>query len=397
MILLLLALQDATIDATATSPKAEIHLFKDLPDGGRGTLWSSWGDGLIASNGKYYTSIGDHRGADATSRVYEFDPATKKLRLLVDVAKAIGLKAGTYGHGKIHAAIHEFDGALWFATYWGKPREITFNDAYQGSILLRFDLKTEAVENLGAIAPKRGLPASIFDAKRGLIHFHGVEPSEAGDELVVYDLKARKVKFQGGGDLLAGKRAFMLDAKGRVWVSTTSDTLAVYDPETNKLEATDVKLPEGTGAKRGAELRASARAGGIIVGITGAGRLFSFDPEKREVKDLGVDYDYTAAMAASPDGKFVYFVPGAHGSSGRTGTQVVQLEVSTGARKVVVSLNETVKAKLGYNLGGTYNLKCDAERLYITFNGAKVAEGARKVETFGLPSLVVVDIPKGER
>jgi hypothetical protein len=23
---------------------------------------------------------------------------------------------GAYGHGKIHAALHEFDGALWFTT-----------------------------------------------------------------------------------------------------------------------------------------------------------------------------------------------------------------------------------------------------------------------------------------
>jgi hypothetical protein len=53
-----------------------------------------------------------------------------------------------------------------------------------------------------------------------------------------------------------------------------------------------------------------------------------------------------------------------------------------------------VKSKLSYNLGGTYNLKCDAERLFVTFNGAKVVEGARKVETFGLPSLVVVELPR---
>ena len=33
-----------------------------LPIEDRQTLWSSWGDGCIASNQKYYTAIGDHRG-----------------------------------------------------------------------------------------------------------------------------------------------------------------------------------------------------------------------------------------------------------------------------------------------------------------------------------------------
>ena len=319
-----------------TCPTVDVMPFKELPDSGRQTLWSSWGDGLVASNGRYYAAIGDHRGKDATSRVYEIDGTS--MRLIVDVAKTVGLKEGAYGHGKIHAAIHEWDGALWFATYWGKPRELDFSGEYQGSILLRYDLKSEKVENLGAIAPKRGLPASSVDADRGRIIFHAVSNDEegGGDELLVYDLKSRKVLFQGGGDFLVGKRAFMRDLRGRVWVSATGG-LAVYDPEKNAIEKTDVKLPDNSGARRGEELRAAARAmkSGVVFGMTGAGRMFSFDPEKREVKDLGPNFgegDYTAVMALSPGEKYIYFVPGAHGSSGKSGTPVVQVETATGGR-----------------------------------------------------------------
>lgn len=384
------------------APAVDLLMFKDLPVE-KQTLWSSWGDGIVASNGRYYAAIGDHRGKDATARVYEIDG--KSMRMIVDVAKVIEQKPGAYGHGKIHAALHEYDGALWFSTYWGKPREIDWSGEYQGSILLRYDLKTEKVENLGVIAPKRGLPASTFDAERGLIYWHAVTAAEdaGADELLVYDVKARKVIFQGGGEILDGKRAFLRDLKGRVWLSTKEGGLAFFDPSTNKLERTDVKLPENDGGKRGADVRAAARPlkSGVILGMTAAGRLFSFDPEKREVKDLGPNFgdgDYTAVMALSPDEKFVYFVPGAHGSSSKSGTPVVQFDVASGARKVIAFLNEAVRRRLKYNLGGTYNLQIDASggRLFITFNGAPLAD-AKKVEAFGAPCVVVVTIPKEER
>lgn len=400
-----LALQDPVVlegDALKGSAKrVDVLFFGDLPAGDRGTLWSSWGDGLIASNGRYYTSIGDHRGTNATSRVYEVDPSARTVRLLIDVAKATGQKDGVYGHGKIHAALHEFDGAVWFSTYWGKPREIEWNETYQGSILLRWDLKGEKVENLGAVAPKRGLPASAFDAERGLVYFHAVAKDEDGsaNELLVYDLKARKVKFRGGGEFLTGKRAFMRDLKGRAWVSMTGGALAVYDPEKNELEKTGVVLPESKGeARRGNELRAAARPAksGIVYGMTGAGRLFAFDPEKRVVKDLGPNYesgDYTAVMVLSLDDKHLYFAPGAHGSGARIGTPVVRVDVATGERTVVCRLNEPLRASK-YNIGGTYNLQIDADggRLFATFNGAPL--GGRKDETFGKPCVVIVHLAR---
>lgn len=86
---------------TLISILAATVLFQDIGD--KGTLWSSWGDGCVARNGMYYTSIGDHRGTDANSFVYEYDPTTHKLRRVVDVARAIGQKPGSYGHGKIHS------------------------------------------------------------------------------------------------------------------------------------------------------------------------------------------------------------------------------------------------------------------------------------------------------
>jgi hypothetical protein len=388
-------------EVAAIPPKVEITLFKDLPQGGRGTLWSSWGDGLLASNGRYYTAIGDHRGVGATSRVYEYDPGTKSLRPIVDVAQAVGQRAGEYGHGKIHAGIHEAkDGWFYFATFWGKPREVKFDETYRGSILLRWHPKTESLENLGAIAPERGLPASHFDSERELIYFLGLTPNEETTELIVFDMQKRGVRFRGGADIMEGKRAFMHDLKGRVYVSAKARGFARYDPETNKIEPLKSKMPESTGGLRGNQLRAAARPTkeGIIYAMTGAGRLFAFDPEKDELKELGpnfADGDYTAVMVLSADERFLYFPPGAHGSSVRTGTPIVRYEVATGKRTALCFLNPVLREKLKYNIGGSYNLQIDrsGERLFMTFNGAPYDPGARKSKAFGLPSVGVIHIP----
>src|SRR5262249_35143417 len=149
------------------------------------------------SNGKYYTSVGDHLGTDGSCHVYEDDPMTRVLRRVVDVLRAIGHMLGLYGHGKIHSGIHEAaDGTLYFTTYWGKQREIdaAFGKGYEGSLLLRFDPKTGKTENLGAIVPQQGLPASNFDATRQLLYFHAVYKKD----IAVYDVKEKKVIFKGG-------------------------------------------------------------------------------------------------------------------------------------------------------------------------------------------------------
>src|SRR5206468_2762043 len=103
---------------------------------------------------------------------------------------------GFFGHGKIHAGIHQdADGKLYIATYWGKPKEVetAFTKGYRGSVLLRYDPQTEKTENLGAIVPKQGLPASFFDRGHQLLYFHAVYKGD----ITVYDVKAQKVKFLG--------------------------------------------------------------------------------------------------------------------------------------------------------------------------------------------------------
>jgi hypothetical protein len=132
--------------------------------------------------------------------------------------------------------------------------------------------------------------------------------------------------------------------------------------------------------------------------MTAAGRLFAFDAKSQAVKDLGPNIlqgDYTAVMALSPDDKYLYYAPGAHGSGGKHGAAVVQYEIATGRRKALAFLQQPLRDELKWQIGGTYNLQLDSkgETLYCTFNGSQ--PGARSA--FGLPATVVIHIPASER
>ena len=93
-----------------------------------GRPWSAWGDGL-ATRGKYYSSIGDHRaigtkdyGPHGTgpALVFEYDSESRRLRLLTDISRALALPAGHYTPGKIHSRLDlGRDGRLYFSTHRG--------------------------------------------------------------------------------------------------------------------------------------------------------------------------------------------------------------------------------------------------------------------------------------
>ena len=377
-------------------PKVEAILFRGLP-ANEETLWSSWGNGCFASNGKYYTAIGDHGGYGGNSYLYEYDPVAKTLKKVVDVAEAIGQKKGEYGHGKIHAQIYEHKNALYFTTYWGKQRQVqdAYTKGYKGSLLLRYDLRSRVLENLGAIAPRKGLPASTFDPDRELLYFYGVE-NEKGD-VVVYDLKKRSVKFQGGAEFTAKHRSFLRTKDGKVYFSDQNGKLSFYDPDKNTISSTALVLPGSKNSLRASSTPAST---GAIFGMTHAGRLFAFDPAKQTIRDLGLNFragEYTAVIVLSPDEKYLYYAPGAHGSAAEAGTPVIQYRIQTGERKVIAFLRDSLMKRANYFIAGNYNMQIDSRgtTLYCTFNGSKYVSG-KKQEEFGLPSLVVIQIPKGE-
>src|SRR5688500_7447760 len=107
-----------------------------------GKPWSNWGDG-VAADGKYYTAIGDHLAPHGNAFVFEYHPAKKALRQLVEVRKVLNLPNGHYTPGKIHSRVDRGgDGWLYFATHRGSEGVTTDANHYKGDWIIRCDPAT---------------------------------------------------------------------------------------------------------------------------------------------------------------------------------------------------------------------------------------------------------------
>jgi hypothetical protein len=135
-----------THTVASVAPVIDYALFP-LPDY-PGVPWSQWGQGLVASNGKFYTAVGDHiKDASGNSFLYEYDPATRLLRSVGDIATAVGRGTGSGGHfGKVHGQINEAnDGYIYFTSYWGDMDTAAADPGYDGSVLLRYPVNPRPV------------------------------------------------------------------------------------------------------------------------------------------------------------------------------------------------------------------------------------------------------------
>ena len=132
------------VKVAAEAPEVDVLLFpgQDYP----GKPWSAWGDSLV-HGGKYYASIGDHLAPGGNAFVYEYDPAAKKLRRIVDVRKTLGLPDGHYTPGKIHGRLDAgSDGRLYFSTHRGSTKVTTDSYHYTGDWILSHDLASGRTE-----------------------------------------------------------------------------------------------------------------------------------------------------------------------------------------------------------------------------------------------------------
>jgi hypothetical protein len=126
-------------DGTAHESSSIVHFAPFPLPSNAGNPWSTWGGALVASNGRFYAAIGDHRTIDGNSYLFEFDPVTKELREVGDALSAVSHVPGEYGHGKIHSQINESrDGYLYMTTYRGSARRIAFTASFRGGVILRY-------------------------------------------------------------------------------------------------------------------------------------------------------------------------------------------------------------------------------------------------------------------
>ncbi len=362
-----------------------------------GKPWSNWGDSL-AADGKYYASIGDHLAPQGNGFVYEYDPDKKAFRPLLDLRKLLDLPDGHYTPGKIHGRLDlGDDGWLYCSTHRGSTTVTTDKYHYQGDWIVRVHPGTGKAEIVArGPVPKHCIPNSVLDPKR-LIFYGGTAPGDRGEDegiqFFAYDVKNRKLLYSGPD----GPSRYMIFAKstGRVYYTQGKDDgpLMRFDPEKGRPETLDGTIG----------IRAATRETpqGVVYTVSSGqgGReatLYAFDTKTETIEVLGTAavgrQSYVATLDADPTGRYLYYMPGAHGGSETDGTPVVQFDVTTRIRKVIAFLHPFYREEYGCTLKGTYSAAVDpkGDKLYVTWNASR---GNR---VWDCTALTVVHIPEPE-
>lgn len=377
-------------------------------------LWSCWGEVICGSDGVFYAAIGDHGAPHGTSYLYAIDPKGKTVRQVVDYNATVGIPKTKYAPGKIHGGLVELSGdrGVYFAGYDGGISHTTRANGFEGHAFLRYDLSAGTTRNLGILVPD----VSIISLK-------GYAPSHSLLGLAIpgktaanqqwsffhYDLAKQKLLFSGGLEP-EGARALILTPSGRCYYGhrdpdTKRGLIVGYDPETHSVSKTSLEIP-GSGILRAAS---EPDQRGISWCFSQDGVIFAFDTgepkEGRKERPLKLttigkafvtEPLYTATCVLDPQGKHLYYIPGAHGETHKIGTAVIQLDLRTQRRKVLCFLQDAVREQQKYSLGGTYGIALNAtgDQLFVNWNGAELND---KYRDFGKCAAMVISIPPSER
>ena len=390
------ALKDG-VTVSKTAPTIDFVYFPGQDYAGR--PWSCWGESLFA-NGKYYAAIGDHLAPAGTARVFEYDPAKKAFRQLVDLKTLLAMPDGHYSPAKIHTALSlGADGAIYFGTHRGSTTVTTDKYHYKGDWVVRVTPGTAKAEVVAhAPVAKHCIPTGFLDPER-LIFYGGTAPGEgkedaSGVRFFAYDTRKQKLLV----DVADGPKRAMIFARssGRVYYTPASGgPLMRFDPAKGAPVKIAAELPD---------LRAASdeTKDGVVYAVSnGQGArepvLYALDTRTERVTVLGSPMagavGYIAALKADASGRYLYYSPGAHGGADKDGSAVVQYDTKTGAKKVLAFLHPFYKDTYGVTPVGTYgySLSSAGDMLYVTWNASR---GGR---AWDVCALSVIHIPASER
>ena len=199
-------------------------------------------------NGKIYVGTAAY-GRNAY--LVEFDPATEKLRIVLDVHKLVGLPLTATGYAaqsKLHT--RNFvgpSGKIYVGSKQGYPTAAEYAalrrgetiPTYRGGYVIVYDPATDTAENLGLPMPIERKPAGATegegvidvtaDEARGLIYVITCEQQH----WMLYDVKTKQ--FRELGPILRDQPNTLVDAQGRGTAITKDYQIARYNPKTDKV------------------------------------------------------------------------------------------------------------------------------------------------------------------
>jgi hypothetical protein len=250
-----------------------------------------------------------------------------------------------------------------------------------------------------APVPKHCIPASVLDGER-LIFYGATTPgvgNEEGDiHFFAYDVKGKRLLHDGSGG--PARAIALAQSTGRVYFTPGKGEgpLMRFDPARPG-------APEKLDATLGIRAASAETARGVIYVVSsGQGKaesqLYALDTKTERVEPLGpaavASAQYITTLDTDATGRFLYYIPGAHGGAERDGSPVVQFDTRTRAKKIIAFLHPFYAERYGCTLQGTFSAAVDrrGDKLYITWN---VSRTGGKV--WDCCVLTVVHIPESER
>lgn len=373
-----------------TAPQVDFLYYpgQDYP----GNPWSFRAVGCAIGD-KYYSATCDHLAPLGTAKLFEYDATKQTFRQLVDTAAFLresgNLPAGmNYTPGEIQTRIDlGSDGWLYYGTTRGSTRVTNDKNGYLGDWVLRTHPATAKTELVAAYPVEKAcIPAGVLDPKR-MIFYGGTAAGDYRVKQVMFfalDVKTGKVIRQAehGFD----RYAIFASSTGCVYWEGHK-----YDPATNQITAS--QAPHVRSAT------VETAAGNVYGTSHVAADLWSFNVRTEQLTALGPGavgtQGYVASIHVDPTGRYLYYVPGAHGGATKDGTPVVQYDLKLRRPKVLAFLHDFYKTKYGHYLDGCFCsvLSPAGDKLYLSWDGWREGQ-PRGSESC---ALTVLHIPASER
>ncbi len=364
-----------------------------------GNPWSVWGDGL-AVDGHYYSAVGDHRSPEGNAFLYDFDSATGTLTELADVRSIIGQRDGWYTPGKIHSRIDlGSDGWLYYSTHRGSTRVADDpENHFEGDWILRTQPETgESEIVVHAPLEMQSLPTGMLDAQR-MIWYAGTADGlrEREPQFLAYDVAGRQTVF--AADHGPHRAMILAPASGHLYFHGGGQD----DRHLYRFDPAAPAAPERLAAEVGLRAASTPTPDGLVYTID-RDELWVFDTATEQARSLGpaavAGQDYTTSIDVDRTGRYLYYLPGAHGGSELEGTPVVQYDTRTRTRKILCFLHPALQDTAGYIPIGSFSsaLSPDGGTLYVTWNGAHAPGDTKRRVPFQSVAMTAIAIPESER
>ncbi|MDF1852218.1 MAG: hypothetical protein P1U85_15365 [Verrucomicrobiales bacterium] len=391
------------VEIAKKAPRVTFHFYDCQTYEGK--PWSVWGDGL-AIGGKYYSAVGDHLSPEGNAWVYVFDPEKNVLTPLTNVRKILQRPDGHYTPGKIHSQLGMGkDGWIYFSTHRGSTRvALDPKNHFQGDSIFRVHPESGDAEIVAEIPlPMQCLPTGSLDGERMIWYAGSADGlNEKEPQFLAYDIEEGRILYRDDRGpyramILARSTGKLYFHGGKPGGKGRSGEAPLYrfDPEN---PAPPTRIDASVGLRAASEESPEGK-----VYTLDRDEIWEFDVTNETARSLGgsavASKDYTTSLKLSPDGRFLYYIPGAHGGSEQDGTPVVQFDTRTGKKKVICFLHPAIENATGYVPIGSFGsgLSEDGSTLYVTWNGAHDLTGEEKKVPFRSVGMTMIEIPESER